>query len=45
MSNDMIFATYKLAAIAMVEGAVLLWMGLIYGFWIMVAGTIWQQLI
>ena len=29
----------------MVEGAVLLWMGLIYGFWIMVAGTIWQQLI
>jgi hypothetical protein len=45
MSNDMIMATYKLAAIAMVEGAVLLWMGLIYGFWIMVAGTIWQQLI
>ena len=45
MSNDMIFATYKLAAIAMVEGAVLLWMGMIYGFWIMVAGTIWQQLI
>lgn len=45
MSNDMIFATYKLASIAMVEGAVLLWMGLIYGFWIMVAGTIWQQLI
>ncbi|MBO4951849.1 MAG: hypothetical protein J6C99_02925 [Lachnospiraceae bacterium] len=45
MSNDMIFATYKLATIAMVEGAVLLWMGLIYGFWIMVAGTIWQQLI
>lgn len=45
MSNDMIFATYKLATIAMVEGAVLLWMGLVYGFWIMVAGTIWQQLI
>lgn len=45
MSNDMIFATYKMAMIAMVEGAVLLWMGLIYGFWIMVAGTIWQQLI
>lgn len=45
MSNDMIFATYKLATIAMVEGAVLLWMGLIYGFWIMIAGTIWQQLI
>lgn len=45
MSNDMIFATYKLATIAMVEGAVLLWMGMIYGFWIMVAGTIWQQLI
>lgn len=45
MSNDMIFATYKLATIAMVEGAVLLWMGLIYGFGIMVAGTIWQQLI
>lgn len=45
MSNDMIMATYKLAAIAMVEGAVLLWMGMIYGFWIMVAGTIWQQLI
>lgn len=45
MSNDMIMATYKLATIAMVEGAVLLWMGLIYGFWIMVAGTIWQQLI
>ena len=45
MSNDMIFVTYKLATIAMVEGAVLLWMGLIYGFWIMIAGTIWQQLI
>ena len=45
MSNEMIFTTYKLATIAMVEGAVLLWMGLIYGFWIMVAGTIWQQLI
>lgn len=45
MSNDMIMATYKLATIAMVEGAVLLWMGLIYGFWIMIAGTIWQQLI
>ena len=45
MSNDMIMATYKLATIAMVEGAVLLWVGLIYGFWIMVAGTIWQQLI
>lgn len=45
MSNDMIFATYKMAMIAMVEGAVLLWMGMIYGFWIMVAGTIWQQLI
>ena len=41
----MIITTYKLATIAMVEGAVLLWMGLIYGFWIMVAGTIWQQLI
>lgn len=27
MSNDMIMATYKLATIAMVEGAVLLWMG------------------
>lgn len=45
MSNDMIMATYKLATIAMVKGAVLLWMGLIYGFWIMIAGTIWQQLI
>lgn len=45
MSNEMIFTTYKLATIAMVEGAVLLWMGLIYGFWIMLAGTIWQQLI
>lgn len=45
MSNDMIITTYKLATIAMVEGAVLLWMGLIYGFWIMIAGTIWQQLI
>lgn len=45
MSNDMIMATYKLATIAMVEGAVLLWMGLVYGFWIMIAGTIWQQLI
>lgn len=45
MSNEMIITTYKLATIAMVEGAVLLWMGLIYGFWIMVAGTIWQQLI
>lgn len=45
MSNDMIFATYKLATIAMVEGAVLLWMGMIYGFGIMMAGTIWQQLI
>ncbi len=45
MSNEMIFTTYKLATIAMVEGAVLLWMGMIYGFWIMVAGTIWQQLI
>ena len=45
MSNKMIITTYKLATIAMVEGAVLLWMGLIYGFWIMVAGTFWQQLI
>lgn len=45
MSNKMIITTYKLATIAMVEGAVLLWIGLIYGFWIMVAGTIWQQLI
>ena len=45
MSNDMIITTYKLATIAMVEGAVLLWMGLVYGFWIMIAGTIWQQLI
>ena len=45
MSNKMIITTYKLATIAMVEGAVLLWMGLIYGFWIMIAGTIWQQLI
>lgn len=45
MSNEMIVVTYKLAVIAMVEGAVLLWLGLIYGFWIMVAGTIWQQLI
>lgn len=45
MSNDMIFATYKLATIAMVEGAVLLWMGMVYGFGIMMAGTIWQQLI
>ena len=45
MSNKMIITTYKLATIAMVEGTVLLWMGLIYGFWIMVAGTIWQQLI
>lgn len=45
MSNDMIITTYKLATIAMVEGAVLLWIGLVYGFWIMVAGTIWQQLI
>ena len=35
MSNDMIITTYKLATIAMVEGAVLLWMGLVYGFWIM----------
>lgn len=45
MSNKMIITTYKLATIAMVEGAVLLWIGLIYGFWIMIAGTIWQQLI
>ena len=45
MSNDMIFVTYKLATIAMVEGAVLLWMGMIYGFGIMLVGTIWQQLI
>lgn len=45
MSNKMIITTYKLATIAMVEGAVLLWMGMLYGFWIMVAGTIWQQLI
>lgn len=45
MSNKMIITTYKLATIAMVEGAVLLWMGLVYGFWIMIAGTIWQQLI
>lgn len=45
MSNEMIFTTYKLATIAMVEGAVLLWMGMIYGFGIMLVGTIWQQLI
>ena len=41
----MIITTYKLATIAMVEGAVLLWMGMIYGFGIMLVGTIWQQLI
>lgn len=45
MSNKMIITTYKLATIAMVEGAVLLWMGMIYGFGIMLVGTIWQQLI
>ena len=45
MSNKMIITTYKLATIAMVEGAVLLWMGMIYGFRIMLVGTIWQQLI
>lgn len=45
MSNKMIITTYKLATIAMVEGAVLLWMGMIYGFGIMLVGTIWQQMI
>ncbi len=45
MSNDMIMATYKLATIAMVEGAVLLWLGMIYGFWMMIAAVIYKGLI
>lgn len=45
MSNDMIIATYKLAIVAMIEGAVLLWFGIVYGFGIMMAGTIWKALI
>lgn len=35
MSNDMIIWSYRLATFAMVEGAVLLWIGMIYGFWMM----------
>lgn len=45
MSNEMIFATHKLAVVAMIEGAVLLWFGMVYGFVVMMAGTIWKALI
>ena len=45
MSNDMIYATYKLAVVAMIEGAVLLLFGIVYGFAIMMVGTIWKALI
>lgn len=45
MSNDMIIWTYRLATFAMVEGAVLLWLGMIYGFWMMIAGVVYKELI
>ena len=45
LSNDMIYATYKLAVVAMIEGAVLLLFGIVYGFAIMMVGTIWKALI
>lgn len=45
MSNEMIHATYKLAVVAMIEGAVLLWFGMVYGFVVMMVGTIWKALI
>lgn len=45
MSNDMIIWTYRLAAFAMVEGAVLLWCGMAYGFWMMIAAVIYKGLI
>ena len=45
MSNDMIIWTYRLATFAMVEGAVLLWIGMIYGFWMMLAAVIYKELI
>ena len=45
MSNDMIIWSYRLATFAMVEGAVLLWLGMIYGFWMMLAGVVYKELI
>lgn len=45
MSNDMIIWSYRLATLAMVEGAVLLWIGMIYGFWMMIAAVIYKGLI
>ena len=45
MSNDMIIWTYQLATFAMVEGAVLLWLGMVYGFWMMIAAVIYKELI
>ena len=45
MSNEMIVATYRLAVVAMIVGAVLLLFGMVYGFGILMAGTIWKALI
>lgn len=45
MSNDMIIWTYRLATFAMVEGAVLLWCGMAYGFWMMIAAVTYKELI
>ena len=45
MSNDMIIWSYRLATFAMVEGAVLLWLGMIYGFWMMLVAVIYKELI
>lgn len=44
MSNDMIIWSYRLATFAMVEGAVLLWLGMIYGFWMMLVAVIYKEL-
>ena len=41
MSNDMIIWTYRLATFAMVEGAVLLWLGI----WMMLVAVIYKELI
>jgi len=45
MSNDMIIWTYWMATFAMVEGAVLLWLGMIYGFWMMLVAVTYKELI
>ena len=43
MSNNMIIWSYRLATFAMVEGAVLLWIGMVYGFWMMLVAVIYKE--